>query len=1572
VATAAQRPASPHADRFFDLLPHGASPGELDGFEPVRAAAAAFVAETAAQRRPGEPAIRIDRHAETGPGARRMAVAIINDDMPFLVDSTALAVAAAGLESRRLLHPVVDVRRDAEGRLTEIIGPAGGARPDGTLRESVIYMELDRATAATRARLAEDLQRTLADVRLAVADWKPMLERVHAAARRLADLPPPLPPHQVAEDVAFLEWLAADNFTFLGWRGLMLDPATGRLVSDGEGLGLLRDPATRAWDGGGEDDLPEPLERFLARADAITISTADLVARVHRRTACDYVSVKRYDGQGRPVGEDRFLGLFTSGALSQTPRQVPRIRRKVNRVIEELGFDPRGHNGKALIHVLESMPREELFQVEPERLREMALGLLSLIDRPRPRLFIRADPFGRLVSALVYLPRDQYSGEMRASIGRMLEAAVGSGLDHYDVELRSEGLARIHYVFGLGGGFTPEFDEAALNERLVELVRGWDEALEVELTRRLGVQRAARLTLSPGKLFSTSYRAQFSAAEAAEDLERMLSLDAPGAHDVKLYRKAEDAPGQMRLKIYHLERVIPLSDAVPVLERFGFRVIEEYPFDIDAGLRGYIHDFLLELADPAKCQVALLESNVAPALKAVLNGQQENDIFNALVLAADLDGFGVGLIRALYRYLRQTGFAYAQQTVVDALRAHCALTADLVALFRARFDPDHRGEAAEAIRARIGEALDSVTSIDEDRVARALLSVIEATLRTNAFAPAAADALAFKIDSSKVPGLPAPIPYREIWVYSPRVEGIHLRGGPVARGGLRWSDRREDFRTEILGLLKAQLVKNAVIVPTGAKGGFYPKKLPPASEREAWLAEGTECYRIFIRSLLSVTDNIVGDEVVPPERVVRHDGDDPYLVVAADKGTATFSDVANAIALERDFWLGDAFASGGSVGYDHKAMGITAKGAWVAVTRHFAEMGVDVQRDPVSVVGVGDMSGDVFGNGMLLSKAIRLVAAFDHRHIFLDPAPDPEASWAERKRLFDLPRSSWADYDAKRISKGGGVFARTQKVIPLSPEVRAALGVEAEEMGPSDLIRAVLRAPADLLWLGGIGTYVKAASESHADVGDRANDANRVDAEELRVQVVGEGANLGVTQAGRVAFALAGGRVNTDFIDNSAGVDTSDHEVNIKIAMQPAVRSGQLSAEERVELLADMQDEVAELVLEDNRLQTLALSLAERRGVKAMPAFQHVMRTLEEQGRLDRSVEGLPGDDLIAQRLQVGRGLTRPELSVLLAHAKLAIQDALEKGRCVDCPSLEADLIAGFPSQLSQRLPEALPRHRLRREILATTIANEMVNRGGIAFAFDLSEEMGATPDAVAAAFIATRELFDLKGLWLEIDSLPAGGLQNRLHEEVRFGTRAHVSDVLRTWPGEVQPGPIVEAARPGVERVADKLADLLRTEVRARLDALSASLAAEGAPPDIAQRIVRLVALDGAIAIARLARDLGADEVRLAQAYTELGQALGLDWAKGRAAAYAPSDPWERLLVASAERDFEQVRFDLIGRISAKGADPVEATHDWLRRNPGRSQRVVATVSRARQSAGVTAAMLAHLAAQARAALSA
>jgi len=1559
----------PTVDAYAAALLHGAAPGEVDDLTPEHIEALATIAATAAaMRAPGKSSVHLERHADAGSASRRMTLVVVGDDMPFLVDSVGLAIAHAGLEGRRLLHPVVDVARDPQGRLVAPPIPAVGAGPaPGHTRESVLLVEMERAAGGVRTWLADEIAQVLADVRAAVTDWQPMVAALRAAAKRLRELPPPEPPHILAEDLAFLDWLAADHFTLLGHRSYAL---TGdALAPDAPGLGLLSDPARRLWNGQGADD-PRPVADFLARTDALLIAKADLVSTVHRRVNCDYLSVKRYDAQGRTVGEDRFVGLFTSSAFHMSPRDIPVLRRRVGQVIHDLAFDPKGHNGKALVHVLESFPRDELFQISADRLREMALGLLSLLDRPRPKLFIRADPFGRQVSALVYVPRDAYTADIRLHIGEMLEREVGAGLDHFDVELRSEGLARIQYVFGLNGERVPAFDEPALNRRVVELVRGWDEALEVELSARVGHTRAARIALTQTRIFSTSYRAQFGAREAADDILRLSSLTGPGEHDVHLYRRTEDAPGQLRLKIYHLETIITLSDAVPVLEHFGFRVIEEYPFDVDSGRRGWVHDFLIELPRDTMLDTRDLDGRIAPALRSVLNGAQENDGFNALVVIAGVEEGAVAGLRAYFRYMRQAGATSGEATVVGALRRNAELTRDLIALFRARFDPAQtdRDSAASAARARIATGLAAVESIEEDRILRFYLAGIEATLRTNAYTPSLREALALKFDSKGIPGLPAPVPFREIWVYSPRVEGIHLRAGPIARGGLRWSDRRDDFRTEVLGLLKAQIVKNAVIVPTGSKGGFYPKALPPASDRAAWLAEGTECYRIYIRALLSVTDNLVDGKVVPPENVVRYDADDIYLVVAADKGTATFSDIANGIATDHGFWLGDAFASGGSVGYDHKAMGITARGAWVSVTRHFAELGVDIATQPVTVVGVGDMSGDVFGNGMLLSKSLRLVAAFDHRHIFLDPDPDPTASYTERARMFALPRSSWDDYHKARLSHGGGVFPRTQKAIPLSPEVRHRLGIDVDTIAPSDLIRRILAAPADLLWFGGIGTYVKAEDEANADVGDRANDANRVDAEALRVKVIGEGANLAITQAARIAFSRAGGRINTDFIDNSAGVDTSDHEVNIKIALQPSVACGALAEADRVALLASMTDDVAALVLEDNVRQTLALSVAERGGAAAVPGYARIIQTLELEDRLDRRVEGLPTDDVLAQRAQGGHGLARPELAVLLAHAKLALYEALVASPVVDDPLLDADLLAAFPRALSERFPDALRRHRLRREIVGTGLANEIVNQGGIALAFQLAEEDGATLAEVAAAFLAARHIFDLDALWAGLDALPASDLQVRLNTHAAEGLRLQMSDILRTFAG-VALSEIVATIRLGVGRIEADLDRILRAEPRAALLRLKDQLEALGSPPAIVAALLRLHALDGAVATAHLAAQIAAPETRVAQAYTELGQTLGLDWAKARAAALAPTDPWERLLIASAERDLEGVRVDLIRRVSI-GTDPVEAAQAWLAAHPAGVARVTATIARARHGAATTAAMLAHIAAQARAAL--
>ncbi len=1558
--------ADPIRHALADALFAGALPDEVAGLSaPDAARIVDFVAATAATRPPGRPAIRLES-LEGQPGRRRMALAIVNDDMPFLVDSVSAAIGAHNLSIDRLLHPILESARDADGRMT---GLGAGA----THRESLIYIELERVGARARGELVDQLDSVLADVRAAVEDWPAMLDELRKAASGLA-----ADAAGDGEAAAFLEWLAQDNFTLLGFHDYRFDqPATeeGFAPVSERGLGLLRDDVA-IWKGAqGFETIPAGLRRFLVGREPVLITKASILSTVHRRAYFDYIGVKQFDAAGTVVGEKRFVGLFTSQALNAPPRTVPLLRRKAEEVNALLRFDARSHAGKALTHVLESLPKDELFQLDAGRLKVIAEGLLSLLDRPRPKLFVRQDPFERFVSVLVFVPRDAYTSGVREAVGTMLTEAFAARLSRYDVELRAEGLARVHYILSTTPGQVPPVDEALLDARLGALVRGWGDSLEAALAEQAGATRAARLALSHGGAFSAAYQAQFGAADAATDVLRLTALAGDADRDAFLYRRDGDAPHQVRAKIYRLGQVIPLSDVVPVLEHFGLRVIEEYPFDLANGRFGWIHDFLLETADGAAVDLDDARARVEPALRAVLTGAQENDVFNALVLGVGLDARAVGWLRAYFRYLRQTGVAYGQPTIVNALRAYPHITRDLVAMFVARFDPmaeGDRGHAEQAINARLQASLANVKAIDDDRILRLYRRVIESTLRTNAFTPGGPEALAFKLDSSMVPNLPPPVPYREIWVYSPRVEGIHLRGGPIARGGLRWSDRRDDFRTEVLGLVKAQMVKNAVIVPTGAKGGFYPKQLPSASDRDAWLAEGTESYRVFIRALLSITDNLHDGAVAPPAFVVRHDADDPYLVVAADKGTATFSDVANAISEDHGFWLGDAFASGGRYGYDHKAMGITAKGAWISVQRHFREMGIDVQTDAVRVIGVGDMSGDVFGNGLLLSSSVKLVAAFDHRHIFLDPDPDPAASHAERARLFALPRSSWADYDASLISAGGGVFPRDQKSIPLTPQVKAMLGVDADELTPAELMQAILKSPADLCWFGGIGTYVKAAGESHADVGDRANDAQRVDAEALRVKVIGEGANLGVTQAARIAFAKRGGRINTDFIDNSAGVDCSDNEVNIKIALNPEVAAGRFGLEQRNALLESMTDDVAALVLRDNVMQTQAISVAERGGAPALPAYVRVIQALEGAGKLNRMVEGLPADDLLAQRAQAGQGLERPELAVLLAYAKMALKEALVASIVVDDPVMEGDLHAAFPPVLVERFRPAIDGHRLRRELIATKLANQIVNRGGITLPFELAEEMGASLADVATAFVAARELFELRKLWRAIDAadLPAA-VQMELHRRATEGLRVQMSDLLRSTDTQATPSTIIARLRPGVDRIAAQVDSLMRPEPKAQLDRLAQELAAAGAPADIAAQLLRVQSLDGAVGVAQLSADIGVSEAQVVRAYTLLGERLGLDWAKGVAAQLAPSDPWERLLVAGLVRDFEQLRLDLVRRVAGAGGDPVDATQHWLDANRDRADRIAATVHRARSGAAVTVPMLAHLGSQARAVLS-
>ena len=1538
----------PAADvQIVDALAHalvdGALPGELAEFtDEDRIAAAQFIASCASRRPRGLALVRV----ETLGGAlghRRMRIGIVNDDMPFLVDSVANTLAARGLTVHRLLHPVVCVQRDGNEVLTAIEPLCD----EPERRESMMYLEVDREDARGRRDVLAELHRVLADVRAAVTDWRAMQARMRQDAEEAGD----------EEGAELLRWFADGKMTLLGYEVEHPDgPST-------DALGLFRIPGEATDPGGALGAM-----RYFEQGGSVPLlAKAERRASVHRRVPLDLVVVPVREG-GKVVAIGVHAGLWTSEALNSPVEEVPLLRKRLQQLEREFGFDPSGHSGKALRHAITSLPHDLLVSLSLECVREIVTTAMSLADRPRPTLILVRSILKGNMFAFVWLPRDELTTRRRLAIGTMIEQASSGRISNWSVELGDGDLALIRYTLYVGPE-TPTPDVPALDRRLDEMVRGWEPAVEEALGELVGPQRATRLAITYLEDFPEAYRLSVSPRETAQDILRICGLDNAQQRDARLYRLPDDGPIRLRLNTYRLADVISLSDAVPVFENFGFRVLEEHPTGLDEGRLGYVHEFLLEVRSGEAAGVLERGAVVEKAIAEVLEGKAENDVFNQLLVAAALAPRDVVLFRAWFRYLRQGGLSYSMVTVVEALRRAPAVARALIALFDATHDPKRsatRDDDIAAAQAAIREGLSAVAAIDEDRILRLLHGVVSATLRTNAFSPAAGEALAFKLDSAKVPNLPQPLPWREIWVYSPRVEGIHLRGGPIARGGLRWSDRRDDFRTEILGLMKAQLVKNAVIVPTGAKGGFYPKQLPPVSDREAWLAEGTESYSIFIRSLLSVTDNIVDGKVVHPESVRVLDGDDPYFVVAADKGTATFSDTANSIAVSRGFWLGDAFASGGSHGYDHKAMGITARGAWVSVQRHFRELGIDVQTQPIRVAGVGDMSGDVFGNGLLLSKAVKLVAAFDHRHIFLDPDPDPARSWGERNRLFALPRSSWDDYDRALISKGGGVFPRAQKAIPLSPEVRALLGIEADETDPATVLTAILSAPVDLMWFGGIGTYIKARSESNVEVGDPGNDPIRVNGADLRCKAIGEGANLAITQAGRIEFSQAGGRCNTDFIDNSAGVDCSDNEVNIKIPLNREMAEGRLTFEARNALLAAMTDEVAAIVLEDNRLQTLALSIAERSGAAGLPPLLRAMEMLEEGGRLNRAVEGLQSNEELMRRAQENRGLTRPELAVLLSTSKMALQAALEAGKITEDPTLTPELCAAFPETMRREHGDGILEHRLRREIIATKIANRFVNRLGITALFSLAEEEGASFGQVAAAFVAAERLFGMRDFWELLDTVEIDEpLRLELFDRTSQALQLHIADILRNTSATTKLEEIGEALAPGLDALDAEVSGLLRREVAGEASARRERLVEMGTPPEIAQKIVRLFELNGGVGVAALGKKLGVDVIELTNAYTRLGEALGLDWAQGAANRFQARDQWERLLTAALARDFEQLRLDFLQRKRATA--PAEAVDQWVSSQGPRIEQFRRLVDRARHAPVTTAPMLAQIAAQAR-----
>ncbi|WP_052341019.1 NAD-glutamate dehydrogenase [Salinarimonas rosea] len=1491
----------------------------------------------------------------TAPGRELTLVEVVNDDMPFLLDSTLAEIVDQGYEPRLVAHPILTLRRDEAGRLVELIGPARGAPPAGAMRESLIHIHLDRLDEEARERLRAGLERVYADVAVAVADWGAMRERLAGAIRRYRETPPPLPAQETEEALAFLDWIAADNFTLLGVREYSFphgDVAAAPI--EGSGLGILRDPAVKVLRRGRELVAMTPEVRaFLEKPSALITTKANVKSRVHRRAHLDYVGIKLFSDVGEVAGELRVVGLFTASAYTESTDDVPVLRLKRDKVLERAEFDPQSHAGRALINVLENYPRDELFQIDEETLYDFALEIMNLADRPRVRVLARPDEFDRFVSVLVFIPKDRYDTQVRRKVGEFL-AGVYQGRVSAAYPAYPEGpLARTHYIIGREEGETPDISRAQLEDGVGAIVRTWGDALRDALREEIGGPRARTLAARYADAFSAAYREAFSAHEAIRDILIVERISADRPRAVDLYRREGDPETRVNLKVFSRGAGLPLSERVPLLENLGFHVVNErtyrvLPAGAADGDRVWLHDMTLTRAAGGAITIERIEKTIEAALLALFRGFAESDGFNKLVLEAELGWRDVAMIRALARYLRQVRIAYGQDYLATTLARHPDLAAAIVDYFYARFDPRvtdrrPREEAEAEVRGRIEEMLGAVQSLDDDRILRRFVNLVEATLRTNYFQiepnGQARRTIAFKIECAKVEAMPLPRPLYEVFVYSPRVEGLHLRFGKVARGGLRWSDRPQDFRTEVLGLVKAQQVKNAVIVPVGAKGGFVPKRLPPASDRQAWFEEGRESYKVFIDTLLELTDNIVGDDVRPPPDTVRHDGDDPYLVVAADKGTATFSDTANALSLARGHWLGDAFASGGSNGYDHKGMGITARGAWEAVKRHFREMDVDIQSQPVTVAGVGDMSGDVFGNGMLLSRAIKLVAAFDHRDIFIDPNPDPEASFTERKRLFDLGRSSWADYDASLISPGGGVFSRSLKAIPLTDAMRALLDLDQKTATPFEVMRAILRMRVDLLWFGGIGTYIRAASETDEAVGDRANDAIRVTGGELRARVIGEGANLGVTQLGRIEAARRGVRLNTDAIDNSAGVNTSDVEVNIKIALDTPLRDGRLTPDARNALLAEMTEEVAGLVLRNNYLQTLSLSLAERRGAGDVGFVRRLMQGLEHEGRLDRGVEQLPDDVALTARAEAGEGLTRPELAVLLAYAKLQLYDQLLASPVPDDPYLGRELDRYFPAALQERFEDAIQTHRLRREIIATQLSNAIVNRGGPTVIARLADATGADAPTIAAAYAAARDSFGLVALNAGVDALDnavGGALQLTLYAELEELAMNRIGWFIRNVDLDLEPlDAIIGRFREGVVAVEEALADCLPDAAQALWRERTGALTAQAVPETLARRLAALPILVAAPDIVLIAGDAGRSIRDVAATYFALDETFRLGTLAAQGRDVAISDYYDRLALERALSGVADAHRRLtaeIAREQGSGRDAVEA---WCASRP-------------------------------------
>jgi len=1474
------------------------------------------------QREPGESKVRVFNPTleKDGWQSTHTIIEISHDDIPFLVDSIRLEVNRNGLQIHYTIHfGGLKVKRDKQHRIVDIL-PIGAIDTD-TTSEAPIYVEIDRQidTEAMEA-LRLNIERILGDVRVSVADWRKMAKSVEDALLELEQSPPPLDPAEIAESKDFLRWLINNHFTFLGSRDYkLIGNETNRALQivPGTGLGVLRDDSTSTVSRN-YADLPPQARKLALSKNILIIAKTNTLSTVHRAAYTDYIGVKRFNEKGELIGERRFIGLYTSSAYHSSPLYIPFLRHKVAKIMQEFHYPSDSHNGKELVHVLETLPRDDLFQATHEELVELAQGILHLQERKRIRLFVRKDSFDRYISCLVYVPREISNTDLSLSMQEVLMQAFNGLESSFTTNFSDSVLARLHYIVRINPKMPLDYDLASIEKELIYVARSWSDELKTHLIRQFGEAEGLKFYVKYRKAFPASYTECYLPSAALDDIKKIEALSRENPLEMLFYRSGKTS---LQLKLFHSEHTIALSDILPTLENMGLRILGERPHEVifKDGSIAWINDFDMVHVEKKEIDIDAMKDNFQDAFTHIWFKNAEDDGFNRLILEAHLTWHETAVLRAYTRYLRQTGFTFSQSYVEQALINNADIARDLVALFKMRFSPEFTESNRPDISVltnKIVSALDEVNSLDEDRIIRRILEVIKATIRTNYFQTSRdgrfKSHISFKVDPSAISDLPLPRPMYEIFVYSPRVEGVHLRAGKVARGGLRWSDRREDFRTEVLGLMKAQQVKNSVIVPVGAKGGFFPKNLPTDGDRDAIMKEGIACYSTFIRGMLDITDNIKDGKVVPPVDVIRYDEDDPYLVVAADKGTATFSDIANGISKEYEFWLDDAFASGGSAGYDHKKMAITARGAWESVKRHFRELGINPEVSDFTVVGIGDMSGDVFGNGMLMSRHIKLIAAYNHMHIFIDPDPEASVSFEERKRLFDLPRSTWMDYNQELISKGGGVFNRLAKSIKISPEMKNAFDITEDHMVPNDLLRAILKSSVDLIWNGGIGTFVKASSETHAEVGDRTNDNIRVNGNELKARVIGEGGNLGMTQLGRVEYSLNGGVLYTDFIDNSAGVDCSDHEVNMKILLNKLIFDGEMTLEQRNKLLEKMTNEVAELVLRDNYEQTQMLSLEASVSLQTTDLFRGYMNELEKSGRLNRGLEFLPDSKILLERKANGQGLTRPEIAILISYCKMFLKKDILASDIPEDPYFVKYLMMAFPVSLRKKYLPQMKEHSLRREIIATQLSKHITDHMGVNFVERLQRETGASVAFIMRAYVITKSIYGMEEMWGQIEALDFKvntAVQQKMMLQIYYLIRRATRWFLRNLKPNFNIETVINQYTKSISELINKLPTLLTESDQELLELETASLLDQGVPEVLAQRIASCNILFTSLDIVEAANKNELDITEIAQTYYELGSHLELNWLRDQMNAYPMENQWDELARSGFRDDLDRAQ---------------------------------------------------------------